>query len=229
MTGVHKIIGTWKNVDTYIVMTKFSKDIFMNSSLNIPFEKIVIKPHSTDKLSYSKNEKEDHFLFIGRLTQEKGISTLIKAFSNKKLKLKIIGDGPLINVVKEQSINNENIEYLGFKNKVQIIEQLRICKALIFPSEWYETFGMTIIEAFSVGTPVIASNIGGIPELVVNKYNGLLFETNNHNDLTDKLLSLSALNQEELSLNAYNSFISKYSDEINLKSTLSIYEGVIQK
>ncbi|HZX74027.1 MAG TPA: glycosyltransferase, partial [Cyclobacteriaceae bacterium] len=161
MTTIHRFLGTWQNkVDRYITLTQFGRNRFENSILALETKKFCVKPNFVEDYGNATNEREDFFLFIGRLSEEKGIRTLLKAASLHNFRLTIIGDGPLKQMVEESTQRNPLIRYLGFQGKAVIKDNLKRCKALIFPSIWYESFGLTIIEAFSTGTPVIASNLG---------------------------------------------------------------------
>ncbi len=136
------------------------------------------------------NTYESYYLYFGRLSYEKGLDTLVRAFASRpNLKLKIVGSGPLkdrlMNYCKDLAI--DNIEFLGFKSGENLYKIVRNAKYVCVPSEWYENNPMTIIEAYTLGTPVIAANIGGIPEIVVEKQTGFLFESGSIDGLLNAL------------------------------------------
>jgi glycosyltransferase involved in cell wall biosynthesis len=230
MTGIHKLAGTWKNkVDTYIVLTEFAKNKFLDSSLEVPAEQLVVKPNFTDDLGVGEEQRENFFLFIGRLTEEKGIQTVLDAAATGDFTLKIIGDGPWRETVETYSAKHQNIVYAGFKQKPYIISELKKCKALVFPSVWYEGFPMTILEAFSTGTPVITSKLGGMAEIVDDEKNGLHFLPGNSTDLVKKinLLTNNAGLSVKLGKQARQDYQDKYTPEKNYSLLLSIYEQAI--
>jgi glycosyltransferase involved in cell wall biosynthesis len=180
---------------------------------------------------YGIERQSNSFLFIGRLSEEKGIDCLIKAFEVTNLKLLIGGNGPLIYNIKTICAKYQNIQYLGSLDKEQVQQYMRKCTALIFPSIWYEGMPMTIIEAFSQGLPVIASNLGGMPSMIKDGYNGLLFEAGNPVDLQAKLLEWQNKPQTEkewFSKNACQTYVDNYTPEKNLSQLLSVYHSVIQ-
>ena len=185
ITGVHKLFKTWNScIDSYIALTQFARSIFLNSSLNVDATKITVKPNFVVDSGFNIQGRENFFLFVGRLSSEKGVSKLIEAAKNlPQIDFSIIGDGPLKNFVVDAAKAHKNIKYLGFQNKEFIIEQLKKSRALIFPSLWYEGFPMTILEAFSCGTPVLASDLGGPREIISNEKNGLLFNYKDPSDL----------------------------------------------
>ncbi|NIV03355.1 glycosyltransferase, partial [Candidatus Saccharibacteria bacterium] len=120
-----------------------------------------------------KYDNRQGALFVGRLSPEKGIHTLLKAWNNLEVPLKIIGDGPLMEGAKGQAA--DSVMLLGRKNGKQVAEEMSQAGFLVMPSEWYETFGLTIIEAFALGLPVIASRLGAMAEIVEDGVTGLLF------------------------------------------------------
>lgn len=230
MTTLHHWLGTWKyRVDRYVVLTHFAKTKFAASALRIPDEKLIIKPNSVMDFGDGKRDRGDFFLFVGRLSEEKGIEVLLKAMRYADVTLKIIGDGPFRQLVEEQSSINSNIEYLGFHQKETIIETMKNAKALIFPSVWYEGLPMTILEAFSTGTPVIASALGGMLEVVTDQFNGLHFEAGNERALAGKIKEFNELGEGAriLSENARRTYLEKYSPDKNYSQLNSIYKQAI--
>src|SRR5690606_26315539 len=116
-----------------------------------------------------------HFLFIGRLAEEKGMNVLLDAFKGTSYQLRIAGDGPLKKYVMETVAVHPNVTYLGSLAPAAISQQLAECTALVFPSIWYEGLPMTLIEAFAAGTPVIASDLGAMQCLPQEGQNGSRF------------------------------------------------------
>jgi glycosyltransferase involved in cell wall biosynthesis len=228
----HKKTGTWKNVDRYIALTPFGKDLFVSSNAIVFTNKIIVKPNFTysDK-SLNIKQRSDSFLFIGRLSEEKGIDCLLEAFKLTGLKLKIGGNGHLIEQVKNISKEYSNIQYLGSLTREQVQQYMQKCAALVFPSIWHEGMPMTIIESFSQGLPVIASNLGAMASMIGTGYNGLLFEAGNSIDLQARLIEWQGKSQTEkarFSKNAYQTYLDNYTPEQNLSQLLSIYNSVIK-
>jgi glycosyltransferase involved in cell wall biosynthesis len=229
----HKKIGTWKIVDKFILLTDFSKKIIMDSKVGINEHKICIKGNFTELVPIKINqEKKNHFLFVGRLSEEKGLQILLDAFKTSKFKLQIIGDGPLRTLVDDYSEKYENIKYLGAQNHNEVIKQLHICSACIIPSICFEGMPMTILEAFSTKTSVIASNIGAMSTMVKSGFNGFLFESGNSNALRETLEkwhSLQSNDKMRIRENCFHDFFSKYSPESNLNQLITIYRDVIKE
>ncbi|MHC5827879.1 MAG: glycosyltransferase, partial [Nostoc sp.] len=141
----------------------------------LPEEKLYIKPNfvfAPDSQNQN-GEHSDYLLFVGRLSEEKGVSVLIDAYIQKKLStpLKIVGDGPCRQKLQQQIKNtsSENfIEFLGFQDKPTVLALMQNARFLVFPSIWYEGFPLTIAEAFACGLPVLVSKLGSMVEIVEN-------------------------------------------------------------
>ena len=125
---------------------------------------------------YSCQPKGDHYCFVGRLSEEKGIRTLLQVARDFKKPLKIFGTGPLDYELREQYKEYSHIQFMGHCSWNDIKDSLASARCMVLPSEWYENNPLTILEAFSVGTAVIGARIGGIPEMISEEENGWLFE-----------------------------------------------------
>lgn len=131
-------------------------------------------------------EKEEYYCFIGRLSHEKGVDTLIEAAKKLPYSLKIIGGGPLEEKLRMKSVGC-NIEFVGYKQWEDIKEIVGKARFSVIPSEWYENNPLSVIEAQCLGTPVLGAKIGGIPELIENGVSGDVFESRNVIDLKNKI------------------------------------------
>ena len=174
--NIYQSLDVYKNIDKYFVLTEFQKKKV--EELGIDNKKIIVKPNfienSNDyKINY-KDRKE--YCYIGRLEEAKGIIVLLEVWKSlgKDYYLNIIGRGPLDSLVRRYAETYPNIKYEGQLNNIDTMEKLNNAKYLIQPSLWYETFGLTIIEAFLLGVPVIGFNIGTRKDLIINEYNGFL-------------------------------------------------------
>ena len=129
------------------------------------------------------------FLYVGRLTEEKGIPLLIRAWTEHDAlpPLRIVGDRRLAPLVARVSADQPNIEFLGRVPRPAVLDLMRAARALVFPSEWYEGFPVTLVESFACGLPVIASRLGAMAEIVVDGTTGLLFEPGDAEDLAKQV------------------------------------------
>ena len=170
------------NTDYFIAPSHFIKLKMIQGGF--PQNKIKVIPNFINReLTDIKSEKKDYYCYVGRLSEEKGVETLLKVAKQLPYKLIIVGTGPLKNNLK---YNNDLIEFVGFKewNELKnIIEQARF---LVIPSEWYENNPISVIEAHCLGTPVLGANVGGIPE-IISSANGMLFKSGDISDLKEKI------------------------------------------
>lgn len=227
MTAIHTLIGTWRNkVGVYIALTDFAKKKFATSARAIPADRLLVKPNFIFDPGRGDVVRKDFFLFVGRLTEEKGINTLLRATTRANFRLVIIGEGPLSNTIIEHARENPNIAYLGYQDKLSVMSHMKSCRALVFPSEWYEGFPLTILEALSTGTVIIASRLGGMAEIIKDGVNGLHFEAGNDSDLATKIMEVDKAPAylKSISTKARSSYLEHYTPEDNYISLMRIYD-----
>jgi glycosyltransferase involved in cell wall biosynthesis len=228
----HKLVGTWRMVDRYIVLTDFARSQFVNSTLGVSDVKFVIKPNFVTDPPKFTQVRDESFLFIGRLSNEKGIETLLQAFKKTGLTLRIAGGGPLEALVLATCQEVSTIHYLGPLDKTAINQELGKATALVFPSIWYEGMPMTILESFASCTPVIASNLGAMATMIQPGYNGLHFEAGNVQALAQVLdfwHNMSETEKNTYRLNARSTYEAHYTPDENRKQLLAIYQQVINE
>ncbi len=238
MLAVHRTRRTWQErVDAYIALTQFQKDKLVQAGL--PNEKICIKPNfvfTPDTIAETSYDG-DYALFVGRLSEEKGVATLIDAYkqgSSLSIPLKIVGEGPLNDVLQEQvrTLGLENmITFLGRQNKSVVLNLMRNAQFLVFPSIWYEGFPLTIAEAFACGLPVIAAKLGSMAEIVENEVTGLHFEAGNSTDLAAKIRWATTHPEAMIVMgkHAHSVYETHYTPEVNYQQLIEIYQQVINK
>lgn len=194
----HKWRKTYDAIDFIITPSAFYRRKFIEFGVNP--ERVLHIPNFLDQEKLSVNKRDDnerYFLYFGRLSEEKGILTLIKAMEGIHSDLYIVGSGPLKEEIQEYvSTNNlTNIKLLGFKSGQELIDIVGNAKAVVLPSEWYENGPYSAIEALQLGRPIIGADIGGIPELVDG--NGCLFETGKTDKLFKNIYYLEHISEEE--------------------------------
>ncbi|WP_283680560.1 glycosyltransferase family 4 protein [Clostridium perfringens] len=224
----NRIIKSYEKVDKYICLTKFNKSK-MKKIINEG--KIVIKGNFESNIEKDKSlfEKRENFVYLGRLEKAKGIDLLVKAWKkNQADKLIIIGDGELkkeiIDFIDQNNI--ENIEVVGSLKRDKAMNIIKKSKSLIFPSQCYETFGLVAIEALKRGTPIIANNLGSVPELLINKKCGILKKMNNEDDIINAIKEFKELYEKDYFDNEYiyNMYKDKYTEDSNFEILRNIYE-----
>jgi len=211
-------------VDRYIALTQFAADRLAMGGL--PAEKIVVKPNFLEAARAGGEEREEYAIFVGRLSEEKGVRTMLRAWrAVHSLPLKIVGDGPLraeLSAIVEQE--NLPIELLGQRTRDEILELVGRATLQVLPSEWFEGFPMVLLEAFACGTPVVASDIGSLAEIVGHESTGLLFQAGDAEDLARKVERLATdPSRRALGRSARAEYEQKYTPERNLDRLLEIY------
>ena len=180
MIGLHKLLGTWKKrVQVYVAVSDFARNKYIAAGL--PRERIAVRPNFLHPSPRPGGGGGGYALFAGRLSPEKGIATMLDAWkaADHPLPLKIVGDGPLRQSVIAACSERTGMEYLGSKSLPEVLQLMGEAEFLVFPSEWYETMGRTIMEAFAMGTPVLASDIGAHSSMVAPGKTGYHFAPGN--------------------------------------------------
>lgn len=184
----HKVLRIYEKVDMFISPSRF----LLEKTKEMGFAgELIYLPNFVNCKEYDPlpDWKEKHIVYFGRLSKEKGLLTLLEAIKGLDVQLKIIGEGPeretLKNKAKTERI--KNVLFLGYRKDRELTEEIRNSMFAVLPSEWYENNPRSIIEAFALGKPVVASRIGGIPELVKDKETGLLFTPGDPRDLREKI------------------------------------------
>lgn len=175
MISVHRLLGTWDNLVTrYIALTDYMKAQYVEGGFAA--DKIVVKPNFTPDTKPGEGQG-NFFVFAGRLSVEKGVATLLRAWELAKpdCELHILGNGPEEMNLRAQAASMPTVRFLGEQSRARVQQEMGDAIAVVVPSIWPEPFGLSIIESFSKGTPVLATDIGGITSLVRPNRGGFLF------------------------------------------------------
>lgn len=231
MLGTHNLLRTWsRRIDQYIALTDFAKNIFVRGGL--PETKIAVKPNfiHPDPAVRSVSDTRSGALFVGRLSNEKGLSTLVDSWSRLGglVTLTVVGEGPERNAL-EASVQKAGlakvITFRGVVERPELMTMMSNAQFLVFPSEWYEGFPLVLAEAFACGTPVIASRLGAMAEIIDDGRTGLLFESGDPQDLEAKiriaLQNLSLL--REMGTHCRTQYENEYSAAKNYDRLIEIY------
>jgi glycosyltransferase involved in cell wall biosynthesis len=221
--------GTWhRSIDRFIALSEFGRVKFIQGGL--PKEKIAVKPNFVDPDPGSGPGDGGYFLYVGRLSEEKGVRTLLDCWRNGPdlRTLRIVGTGPLQNEVKEAAAAMKNVEWLGSKSSTEVVELMGRARATLCPSLCYEGMPRVVIESLAVGTPVVASRIGGYPEMIADGESGALFPIKNANALGSCIRGLDSINRfADMRPTARRQYESKYTGARNISLVLEIYRTVI--
>jgi glycosyltransferase involved in cell wall biosynthesis len=231
MLTLHRVLGTWRTkVDAYIALSEFARERFISGG--IPGEKIHVKPNFVHPDPGIGEGIGDYALYLGRLSAEKGLGTLLLAWGNLSgIPLKVAGDGPLLPQLKAHIMKHtpDSVELLGHRSREQVFTLIKHARFLVFPSECYENFPVSIVEAFACGVPVIASSIGSTAEIVHHEQTGLLFSPGDWEGLADNARQLWSRPGEAKRMGAEGraEFEKKYTAHSNYNRLLEIYETII--
>lgn len=234
MIKFNELIGTWQHkVSRYIALTEFARDKFAESG--IPLDRIAVKPnfvhHQTVKAKYDPNDR--YLLFVGRISAEKGVRNLLQAWSQLEdrggLRLVIIGEGPE-KAELAAAHQQEDIRFLGKQDGDTVLDCMSRAMYVMVPSIWYEGFPMTIVESYSVGTPVLCSRIGALEEVVEDGVTGFHFQ---HDDLENiKTVIRRAVayeNYAAMRQKVAENYAAHYTEEVNVKQLLAIYSEAMEE
>lgn len=220
---LYYILKTYNKIEYFICPSNFiAKKVI---EFGISKNKIRVIPNFIEKISNISTDKADYILYFGRISQEKGIETLLKAIESlPNIKFVFAGKGPLEHKLQ----NYNNIEYVGFKQKTELDKLIAESLFTLCPSECYENSPMSVLESQAMFTPVIGSEIGGIPELIDDGVDGLLFKPGDAKDLESKIQLL--YNNKEL-LKQYsircNEKIKRFSVDNYYNKLLEVYKEAI--
>jgi glycosyltransferase involved in cell wall biosynthesis len=230
MLMMHRVLGTWwKAVDVYIALTEFGRRKLVEGGL--PADRIAIKPNFAYPDPGPGTGTGGYALFVGRLSAEKGVETLLTAWRHlgSAPLLKVVGDGPMGAVVQEAAAHNATIQWLRGVSHDRVYELVGEAAFLVLPSQCYENFPHVVIEAFARGTPVIVSGLGAMAVIVDDGCTGLHFKPGDPEDLAGKVRSILAdpLRLTRMRQAARQTFDQNFTADANHKILMAIYERAV--
>ena len=218
-------------VDVIIVQNKFVKEKLVSNGF--PVGKMAIKGNFLKRDEIIKSEPADFGISAGRLEPTKGLATLLDACEKSGIRMKLFGKGPmhdwLQNQIRQRFSETHQVSLMGYVPRQELLDNFATTRALIFPSEWYESYPISIVEAMAHGKPVISSNIGGMLSIVEDGYNGLFFDVGDSDSLASKMEMLWSDQSlyERLSAGARETYEKVMSPEVNYELLMDIYQRAI--
>jgi len=183
--AVHRAIGTFdRGITRYVALTPFQRSLMVRGGIDA--DRIRVIPNFLEPDPGQTTDDRSGFVFVGRLTVEKGIRPLLAAARSVRGMVRLAGTGPLLPMV-EEAMESGEVRYLGALERSGVIHQLQRSTAMVIPSVWFEGFPLTVVEAFATATPVIASAIGSLGEIIEDGVTGLLARPGDADDLADRL------------------------------------------
>lgn len=229
-TWIHRMTGVYGKIN-YICLTEFNKQKLLELK-QIKEDKVFVKPNfvESNETFIPEEQRKDQFVFAGRLDKLKGIDILLKAWKQmgaKAPKLIVCGTGPMEKWCKEFAKSNKlNVEFKGFVPNAEVLKIVANSKALVLPTQWYEGFPMSIVEAFSVGTPMICSDLGNAGSIVDDGINGIKFQYNSSKDIVAAINRFQKMDEKKFEENARLKSNEKFDLDINYKIIENIYNSV---
>jgi glycosyltransferase involved in cell wall biosynthesis len=233
MSALHRAVGTWRiRVDRYVALSEFAKGKCTEGGL--PAHKLTVQPNFVHPDPGIGDGHGGFILFVGRVASEKGLETLIDAWNllENRVPLKIIGEGPEAPRLRAHTLGWVGVEWLGRKTMAETLEAMGQAALLVLPSEWYETFGRVAIEAYAKGTPVIASRLGAVEELVEDGCTGFLFEPGDARSLADRLRVFLAMGDAEratMRRAARRTYETRYTAERHYTLLMELLTSVVRR
>jgi glycosyltransferase involved in cell wall biosynthesis len=216
-------------VDRYLALSRFQAARLIAGGL--PPQKIRIKPNFVTDDVPPTARKDNYAVYVGRLSADKGLRTLLQAWRQlPNLPLKIIGSGPLEQELKAYAdAHHIDASFYGFLPKAQLPELVGRALVQVVPSECYETFGLVVIEAHACGTAVVASDIGGLPEVIRDDIDGRLFKAGDANDLVENVRYVVAEQERYYGAGAPRLLKPRFTQKFNFRLTMRIYGEVLRQ
>jgi glycosyltransferase involved in cell wall biosynthesis len=234
MLGSHRLRQTWnREVSCFVALSQFARNKFVEGGL--PADKIFVKPNFVSPDPGARNGLGDYALFVGRLSPTQRVDTVLAAWKRlpRSIPLRIIGDSPDREQLQDRAISHDlpNVQFDGQLPRDQTLAAINRARFLIFASEWYENFPMTIAESFACSTPVICSRLGAMEEIVSDGHTGLHFTPADSEDLAAKVEWAWAHPERTRAMGAQAraEYEDKYTAEKNYPLLLDIYRRALQR
>lgn len=221
---IHRHLGTYKRLH-YIFMTEFFLRKLSEDNRLTDESHLHLKPHFAFP-SATQRKPGNAYVVIGRVTKEKGMDLLLESFAAMpEKKLIVIGAGDYLESYRTRAERQgiRNISFEGFCSRERINELLSTARALIVASQTYETFGMTVVEAYANGVPVLAGKLGGFAELVQEGKTGLLFTHDSADSLCKTIERFENLDEVDWETNTRRAYRALYAPEVNYTRLTEVY------
>ncbi|MDH2380175.1 glycosyltransferase [Bradyrhizobium sp. CER78] len=223
MIAQHQRRGTWTRPGLRLIaLTQFARTLFAQAGFDAG--RIDVKPNfMADRGAPDSAAPRAGLLYVGRLSREKGVGVLLDAVAATGVPLRIVGLGPERAALEARA--SGNVTFLGARSRAEVLREMANAQALVVPSLWYEGFPMVVVEAFAQGTPVIASEIGGLAEVVSAGKTGALAPPGDAAALSNRIAELLAVPDRAAAWGqaARSVYLARYAPDENLRLLEAIY------
>ena len=206
-------------VDRYVCLTAFQQRLAI--AAGIPGQRTVVVPNFLHHQGPIGNGPGNYVLFVGRLDKTKGIDRLMRWWPLNGPPLRIVGDGPLANIV----VGHPNITYMGRQPFPMVQRLMSEARYVLLTSTWYEGFPLVILEAFAAGTPCMVPDLGGLPEIVSEGKTGAVYQSSNDQEAVDAACRLWDI-APTMRASCRAEYEEKYTSERHLSSLRKIYAEI---
>ena len=223
-TAVHRGLGTFRRIGVYVALTSFQRGLMIEGGL--PAERIKVIPNFLEPDPGMGSEPRSGVVYVGRLAEEKGVEVLLRAARIGPGHISVAGGGPLAPAV-EQAAAEHHVQFLGSLDRLSVVHRLRAALALVVPSLWFEGFPLTVVEAYATGTPVIASRIGSLAEVVEDGVTGLLADGHDADGLAKRIQWATGHPDEmrQMGANARRLYEARFRGAAHLADLLDAYQA----
>jgi len=226
----HYWLKSYEKVDAFISPSRFLADLV--KKYRFSDRNIAVIPNGIDPKSYKPSWNDNNYIvYFGRISPEKGVETLLKAYNllnsdRSRIGLKIVGQGPQMNSLKEKYTN---VEFTGYKEGKELKRLVGEASFVVVPSQWYENCSMSVLEAMAMGKAIIASNVGGLPEQIDDGKTGLLFGMGDAGELKEKMMILAENKKLRLQMGkaARKKLIKEYSFAMHGEKIINLFAKLI--
>lgn len=224
-----------KHVVTFVAPSRFMADRLIE--IGLPSDRLVVKPHfvaDPGGRAGPPSASRD-VLCIGRLAPGKGLPTLLRAWERYSganrgnpdaMRLVVIGDGPLAGELRERS--PRGVRFEGWLDRAEVTARMLRARAFVFPSEWYEPFGMVLVEAMSAGLPIIATTASDARRIAAAP-EGLIVPTGDERALAEALLGLADSVVDEVGTHGRRQYERAYTEAAGLAALERLYADVVER
>ncbi|NEZ04112.1 glycosyltransferase family 4 protein [Wenzhouxiangella sp. XN201] len=225
-----RLQGDVRHIDRFICISEFQRKVMLRAGL--PEEKLMVINNFVDVDAFrpcASNEKGDYLLYFGRIEALKGVPTLVEAAHQSGRRLILAGTGSWQGELAAFAGRSKYIEHLGFLEGEKLHDLVSKARAVVVPSEWYEPFGLTVLEAKASGTPVIGSDMGAIPGLIRDGIDGFVFTAGSIESLTAAIERLERSDLSVLAQAARSDVLDRFSSSSHLAKLMGVYGQAIER
>jgi glycosyltransferase involved in cell wall biosynthesis len=231
MLAVQRSRDALEHASGFIAPSQFARELLVRGGL--PSGRLFVKPNMVHPDPGGRRDDSGRFVFAGRLSVDKGVDTLLRAWRllPRTMYLDVVGDGPLRDSAREAAASLPNVTFAGELGRARVLDAMRRARAVIVPSGWYEVAPLTVLEAYANAAPVIASDLGSLREMVIDGETGLRFPPGDPSGLAERVRELASDAElaHRLGARAREEYVARYSGAENYRHLRRIYGSVLEQ